>query len=243
MNILKFFRKPYFAIVLSISVLIVSCSQTDSFQEDSSANIIINNLSTQRVVSSNDVSKIYDLEKFASNNNPSPETNLNIYQNWLSQNDTHLNIKNIEEFKNVMNSNSIEENINFAVNSGIYSKGEINALNNLSANILRTDATMSTFGQVIFKFQDDISKLNLSKEKSDFYESYFSALDLLNKTHPETYGYTQKKITKSCAIATAGLVVAFAGLATLEVGSGGLATGIVIAGWLLACASWGDSCN
>ena len=243
MNILKFFRKPYFAIVLSVSVLVTSCSQTDSFQKDNSAIAKITDLSAQRIVSSVDVSKIYELKRFALSNNPSPENNLNIYQNWLSQNDTHLNITNNEEFKKVMTSNSIEENINFAVNSGKYSTGEINALQNLRANISSTDPSMSTFGQVIFKFQDDINKLTLTKEKTDFYESYFSALDLLNKTHPETYGYSQSKMTKSCAIATAALVVAFAALATVEVGSFGLATGLVVAGWLLACAGWGDACG
>ena len=102
MNILKFFRKPYFAIVLSVSVLVTSCSQTDSFQKDNSAIAKITDLSAQRIVSSVDVSKIYELKRFALSNNPSPENNLNIYQNWLSQNDTHLNITNNEEFKKVM---------------------------------------------------------------------------------------------------------------------------------------------
>ncbi len=46
-----------------------------------------------------------------------------------------------------------------------------------------------------------------------------------------------------CGGATVGLVFGFAGLATLEVGSGGLATGIVVGGWLAASSAWGAACG
>jgi hypothetical protein len=46
-----------------------------------------------------------------------------------------------------------------------------------------------------------------------------------------------------CGGATVGLAFGFAGLATLEVGSGGLATGIVVGGWLAASSAWGAACG
>jgi hypothetical protein len=240
MNIIKFFRKPYLAFLLSISVLTTSFSQTGSFNQD---NDTTKNLSKRLITSNNEVSKLYELKAYALKNNPSPENNLTICNNWLKLNGTSIIVKNSEELKQVMNDNSIQDNIKLAINSGNYSSGEIEALNNLNENILSNDKSMQTFGQVIFKFKDDINKLDLSKEKTEFYESYFHAIDLLNTAYPDTYGYSLSKITRACAIATAALVVAFGALATIEVGSFGLATGFAVAGWLLACAAWGDACG
>lgn len=233
MTILKFLRKPYLAAFLSISVLTTSFGQTGNFSKHNPI----------PVSSNDDVSKLYELHDYALKNNPSPENNINIYSNWLKQNGGSITIKDAKALNAVMNTNTIDENINLAIESGNYSSGEIDAFKNLQANIESKDKSMETFGQVIFQFKDDINKLDLSKEKTEFYKSYFSALDLLNTAYPDTYSYAKPKWTKACALATAALVIAFAGLATLEAGSGGLATAIVVGGWLVACAAWGDACG
>lgn len=240
MNIIKFFRKPYFAILSSVVLLFTSCTETGFTTGENlkSASVISNSLTNK--ATQEDVNKLYELKSYALNNKSSPQNNLTIYTNWLNLNGIQLKVSDVNTLKAVMNTNTIQQNINIAINSGKYSRGEITAITKFSNSAKNN--TELTFGDVVNQFKSDINKLNLSSDKLTFYNDYFNSLDNLSEAYPNVYGYS-KKMTKSCAIATAGLVVAFAALATIEVGTLGLGTGIAVAGWLLACASWGDACD
>ncbi|WP_126651804.1 hypothetical protein [Chryseobacterium aureum] len=234
------------ASLLIVLLSFSSCQESDEFQNQQETNIHktnTRNLNAGRVTSSidNDATAINDLVTYALQSNPSQNTNVDIYMNWLKNNGLTMNIANTQEVKDIMYHNTIRQNIDFAINSGQFSKEEIVAINNLYDNIYRDDE--ATFGDVVSKFKNEISVLELSEGRRDFYNKYFLSLDILNQAMPNNYGYTDRKMTKSCALATAGLVLAYGALFTIELGSAGAATPITIAGWLVASASWGDSCK
>ncbi|MFL0093053.1 hypothetical protein, partial [Tenacibaculum maritimum] len=57
------------------------------------------------------------------------------------------------------------------------------------------------------------------------------------------YSGSRSTLFGSCLSASIGLGIAFVGLATLEVGSAGLATGVAAAGFIWASGEWGAACK
>ncbi|QBJ86780.1 hypothetical protein DDI74_11145 [Chryseobacterium gleum] len=234
------------ASLLLVLLTFSSCQESDEIQNQQETNIHKTdkgNLNAGKVTASidEDASAISNLVTYALQSNPSPDTNVDIYMNWLKNNGLEMNITNSEEIRKIMYQNSIRQNMDFAINSGQFSSEEIVAINNLYDNIYREND--ATFGDVISQFKNEISVLKLSDGKRNFYDKYFLSMDILNKAMPNTYGYARRKMTTSCALATAGLVLAYGALFTIELGSAGAATPVTIAGWLVASASWGDSCG
>lgn len=243
MKTINFFRKPILAIAFASTILFISCSQTGTFEDQ---NITNQNLSiVKREVNESDVSKFLELEKYAFSNEAENLDNFTIFKNFLAKNNVSINYIGFADensLKAVM-TNSLQENINIALNSGNFTDREIVEIEKFIANI--TDENSDRiYSDVLKEFETSISNLNLSKDRLAFYDSYFTALKILAKAHPEIYNYsTTVQNANRCSLWDHGsLALAFIGLATLEVGSGGMATGVAVAGWLYASASWGRAC-
>lgn len=243
MNTLRFFRKPHFSLFFSFLILFTACNETE-LSEIQQNSILQNSSLTSREATQYDVDRILELETEGLKNESNPDNNFDTYNKWLSTNNLSIKYLGFSESSDLKKSmtNTLAQNFEDAKNSGNYSVEEITVLDKFYANLTVSTST-KTFADVIAEFKSDVSQLTLSPAKRDFYDAYFTALNILNKVHPEIYIYTEFVAnTNRCILATAGLVVAFGGLATIEVGSFGAATGFAVAGWFLACAAWGREC-
>jgi hypothetical protein len=142
----------------------------------------------------------------------------------------------------VVMDNSYEQNIQLLKNKNLISEQEIKISDNFKNQLINT----SNFNLSISNFETSIKKLPLSTIKLQKYMAIIDGLKVLNTSYPD---YFSNKLQPgdpffgSCASASVGLGIAFVGLATIEVGSFGLATGIAVGGFLWASAEWGAACG
>ncbi|MBU3681704.1 MAG: hypothetical protein FGM16_07175 [Flavobacterium sp.] len=235
MNIIKTIRKPYFSLVFSAAILFTSCSQTDSF----------NSSIIKREITSFDIEKMQQLKIISITNEPNNENNFNSYMSWININNWHINYRgfNDQNSAKVIMSNSLQKNINFAKESGIFSSQEIIIIDNFISKITNSEST-EIFLDVLNNFKSEIDGLNLSKENYAKYDNLFTSLIILNKVNPEVYNYNQSiQNTNRCVGSAIGLALSYAALFTIEVGSFGSATVLTCVGFVWASATFGSGCK
>jgi len=223
---MKFFRKPYFTLFLVSLILLVSCNQydTDNPQrfDDTDLKLVKNQLENFTLISN----KISDIDM-----------NHQI-MNYL-QNQNNVNI----EFSNVLyelNDKTTDEKIEITLQTGVLSQEGLALILNLE-NSFEND----NFDIVVSNFEENILSLNLSNEKFESYNNFVMALKLTNSLDPTLFQSNDDTARGGidCVIATVAFVIAVAALATIEVGSFGTATILVVAGYIAASAAWVRACK
>lgn len=227
MNLIKTLRKPYLSIFLASLVLFVSCSQYDNENiqkfDDASLNIAKS-----------------QLDNFTLTAKKSSDADMNhqIMNYFENQNNVNL------EFSNTLyelNEKTTDKKIEIALQSGILNQEDLTLIQNLENN-LKND----NFSSVISNFEENVLSLNLSNEKFEVYNTFVNALKLTNTIDSSLFrsnDYAAKSFDFDCVLATVAFAAAAVGLATLEVGTGGLATAAVVVGYIAASAAWVKACR
>ncbi|WP_127340645.1 hypothetical protein [Flavobacterium cupreum] len=138
--------------------------------------------------------------------------------------------------------NSYEENIKLLKDLNLISPLEITVIDNFSKQI----NTTHNFEKSINDFSKSILNLPLSITKKQKYINFIDGLRILNQMEPEYFKDSltpEDALFGSCLSASIGVGIAFVGLATIEVGSFGLATGAAVVGFIWASAEWGKACK
>jgi hypothetical protein len=124
-----------------------------------------------------------------------------------------------------LNDNNEDVNFEIAINSGFIKSEDKEMINQLSADIENVG-----FESAISKFQDKINIGNFSELKTGQFNQFILCLQQIN--HDDATIFARNHF--DCGLAILGFACAFIGLATLEVGTGGLATAGVVVGYCAA---------
>lgn len=138
--------------------------------------------------------------------------------------------------------NSYEENIKLLRDLNLISLSEIRVIDKFTKQI----STTHNFEKSINDFSKSILNLTLSITKKQKYINFIDGLRILNQMEPEYFKDSltpEDALFGSCLSASIGVGIAFVGLATIEVGSFGLATGAAVVGFIWASAEWGKACK
>ena len=227
MNIIKISRKPYLSLFLAITVLFTSCNQYD-------------NDSTQKFDDTSLKLAKSQLDNFTLTANKFSDVDMNYQIMNYFQNQNNVNL----EFPNTLyklNEKKTDEKIEIILQTGVLNQEDLTLITNLDNN-LKND----NFDNVISNFEENILNLNLSSDKFKVYSTLVSALKLTNSADSllfQSNDYTAKSLGLDCILATISFIAAAVALALLEVGSGGLATTVVIIGYIAASAAWVRACK
>lgn len=138
--------------------------------------------------------------------------------------------------------NSYQENIKLLKDLNLIDPLEIPIIDNLNKQI----HTTHNFETSINDFSKSILNLPLPIIKKQKYINFIDGLRILNQMEPEYFKDSltpEDALFGSCLSASIGVGIAFVGLATIEVGSFGLATGAAVVGFIWASAEWGKACK
>ena len=227
MNLIKTLRKPYLSIFLASLVLFVSCSQddNDSVQKFDDASLKL-------------AKSQLDNLTFTANIGSDVDMNHQLMDYFQSQNNINI------EFSNALyelNEKTTNEKVEIALETGVLNQEDLTLIVNLENN-LKND----NFDNVIYNFEESILNLNLSNEKFEIYNTFVNALKLTNSTDSSLFqsnDYSAKSLDFDCALATIAFAAAAVGLATLEVGTAGLATAGVVVGYIAASTALVRACK
>ncbi|WP_281633398.1 hypothetical protein [Flavobacterium luteolum] len=137
-----------------------------------------------------------------------------------------------------------EENIEYLKQLNLYSENELAAITAFKDELINT----KNFKTSIFHFENAILLLPMTQKKLQRFYNLIDGLKVINAYDPEFFtkdSYTSKStgFFGSCLSASIGLGAAFVGLATIQVGSFGVSTGVTVAGFIWASAEWGAACK
>ncbi|PJJ07108.1 hypothetical protein CLU83_0253 [Flavobacterium sp. 1] len=127
----------------------------------------------------------------------------------------------------------------------LFTTQELATVSTLKDELLNT----KNFDTSISHFESAILLLPMSSKKLQRFYNFIDGLKVINNYDPDFFKgvtLTSKKnggFFGSCASASIGVGIAFVGLATIEVGSFGAATGVAVAGFIWASAEWGAACG
>lgn len=137
-----------------------------------------------------------------------------------------------------------EENIQYLSNLHLFTAQELATVTTLKNELLNT----KNFNTSIAHFESAILSLPMTNKKLQRFYNFIDGLKAMNAYDPEFFKgatLTSKSngVFGSCLSASIGVGIAFVGLATIEVGSFGAATGVAVAGFIWASAEWGAACR
>jgi len=138
-----------------------------------------------------------------------------------------------------------EQNIQYLNDLQLFSTNELAAVTAFKDELLNT----KDFNTSIFNFENAILLLPMTNKKLQRFYNLIDGLKVMNAYDPEYFkgNYLTSKSTGglfgSCLSASIGVGIAFVGLATIEIGSFGAATGVAVAGFIWASAEWGAACK
>jgi len=137
-----------------------------------------------------------------------------------------------------------EENIEYLSQLHLFSENELAAVTAFKDELINT----KNFKTSISHFENAILLIPMTQKKLQRFYNFIDGLKVMNAYDPEfftTDSYTSKRtgLFGSCLSASIGVGIAFVGLATIEVGSFGAATGVAVAGFIWASAEWGAACK
>ncbi|MEO8239337.1 MAG: hypothetical protein ABI793_04295 [Flavobacterium sp.] len=138
-----------------------------------------------------------------------------------------------------------EENIQYLNNLHLFTAQELAAVDKLKNELLNT----KNFNTSISHFESAILLLPMTNKKLQRFYNFIDGLKSMNNYDPDFFKgltLTSKStggLFGSCLSASIGVGIAFVGLATIEVGSFGAATGVAVAGFIWASAEWGAACR
>jgi hypothetical protein len=137
-----------------------------------------------------------------------------------------------------------EENMQYLKDLHLFSLNELEAVTVFKDELIKT----KNFKTSILHFENAILLLPMTKKKLQRFYNFIDGLKAMNNYDPDFFkGNINSKSTGrvfgTCLSASIGVGIAFAGLATIEVGSFGAATGIAVAGFIWASAEWGAACK
>lgn len=137
-----------------------------------------------------------------------------------------------------------EENMQYMSDLHLFTAQELATVDTLKNELFNT----KDFNTSIAHFENAILLLPLTIKKLQRFYNFIDGLKVMNAYDPDFFKgltLTSKRtggLFGSCLSASIGLGFAFAGLATIEVGSFGIATGACVAGFIWASAEWGAAC-
>lgn len=220
-------RKPFYTIIFSILLLYVSCNQyeSDNIQkfDEKSYKLAKNQLNGYTLID-NKVSGNY--------------MNHEIMEYLQQQNNVNIEFSNkIYE----LNNKTTDEKIELILKTGVFNQVDLELIQSLENRL-----KMNNFDNAISKFEETIINRNFSKEKFETYNTLVNVLKLINSMDASLFQikeYSAKNLNFDCVLATIAFGAACVALATLEVGTGGLATAAVVVGYIAASAAWVRACK
>lgn len=164
------------------------------------------------------------------------------YQDLLA--DKNLSIEIDDRTAQILDQ-SYEENIQYVNDLHLFTINEIAAVTAFKNELENTQ----DFNTSISNFENAILLLPMSNKKLQRFYYFIDGLKAMNVYDPYFFngGSISAKskggLFGSCLSASIGVGIAFVGLATIEVGSFGAATGVAVAGFIWASAEWGAACK
>ncbi|WP_149206297.1 hypothetical protein [Flavobacterium johnsoniae] len=137
-----------------------------------------------------------------------------------------------------------EQNIQYLNDLNLFTSTELATVTIFKDELLNT----KNFDTSITNFENAILSLPMTNKKLQRFYNFIDGLKVMNEYDPDFFkgnSFTSKSngLFGSCLSASIGVGIAFVGLATIEVGSFGLATGVAVAGFIWASAEWGAACK
>lgn len=232
-------KKLLLCIIITISSF--SCTKNDESIDNKSTTSQLHKLSHDEIIAAKNMMLISESPKKTTSSIPieKKEDPLVVYSEVLNAQNMTLQI---DSRLLPIADNTYEQNIDFLKSKNIIGVDEIKIIDDLKNQIEST----SNFEKSIEDFENSILKLPLSNDKKQKYINFIDGLKILNQMEPDLFKDTltaKSSLFGTCKSATIGLGLAFVGLATIEVGSFGLATGVAVAGFIWASAEWGKACK
>lgn len=143
----------------------------------------------------------------------------------------------IPEYIYSLNNLSAEENYLHAMNSGFLEPYDLEKLDKFVLDIKDYD-----FETAIGNLKTAVSNEELTRDKFTKWNMMVQGMELAKDQNPSMFRAGECDWI-DCVIATVAFVAAFIGLVTLEVGTAGLATAVVVIGYIAASAAWVRACG
>lgn len=228
---MKILRNQFIVLFSSLLIFFTSCNQYDSLDADKLDSSAYNTAKVQ-------------LEGYYSVNNQENKSNkevivLNKGLMHYLQEQNNTNYEFSDTFYR-LNNEKVEVNFNHAINSGFLKQSDL-----IKFDVLVSDIENFGFPIAIINFETKINKENLTTVKSMKYDILIQSLNLAyemndNLLRPDSSSGCD---WIDCSLATVGFAAACVCLATLEVGTVGLATAFVVIGYIAASAAWVRTCQ
>lgn len=240
---------PRFIIIIIGFLFSISSCET---KDDSSTNETqsIHRLTDEDIAGVSKAIKAKDTELKVKNSNltskditvASPEEPYIEYQDLLAE--QKLSIEIDSRTAQILDQ-TYEQNIQYLKDLHLFNNQELAAVTAFKDELLNT----RNFNNSISHFESSILLIPMTNKKLQRFYNFIDGLKAMNDYDPNFFkgdGLTSKSnggLFGSCLSASIGVGIGFVGLATIEVGSFGTATGVAVAGFIWASAEWGAACG
>ena len=241
-------KSKFFKLIIPCLFLISSCeTKEDSIGNDTKA---IHRLTDDDITTVSNAIKIKDAQLKAKRINLANK-NLTLgpienpyeeYQELLEVQDLTIQID--DRTAHILDQ-TYEENIQYLSDLHLFTAQELATVTTLKNELLST----KNFNTSITHFESAILLLPMTNKKLQRFYNFIDGLKVMNDYDPDFFrgvNLTAKSnggFFGSCLSATIGVGIAFVGLATINVGSFGAATGFAVVGFVWASAEWGAACR
>jgi hypothetical protein len=239
---IKYTLKPFlFSIIIASIFSASSCDTKDDLSKNNPQSI--HRLTNEDIITVSQILITKSSEQNTSKNLiiAAPEKPYLEYNNMLAA--QNLTIEIDPRTVHILDQ-TYEENVQYMKDLHLFSDSEIAAVTIFKNELLNTN----DFATSIFHFEKAISILPMTNAKSQRFYNFIDGLKAMNAYDPNYFKGTLTAKSNgglfgTCLSASIGVGIAFVGLATIEVGSFGVATGVCVAGFIWASAEWGKACG
>lgn len=164
------------------------------------------------------------------------------YQDLLATQDLRIEIDS--QTSHILDQ-TYEQNVQYLEDLNLFNSNEIAAVTVFKDELISTQ----NFENAILHFENTILSLPMTPKKLQRFYNFIDGLKVINNYDPYYFKGSNAsskntgRLFGSCLSASIGVGIAFVGLATIEVGSFGAATGVAVAGFIWASAEWGAACK
>lgn len=247
---IKHILKPALRSIVIASIFITSgCDNKDESLNDNTQNTI-HRLTDKDIIEVSNALKIKDNEVQSKKNSSTsksfieaaPEEPYLEYEDLVGAQNLRIEIDS--RTAHILDQ-TYEQNIQYLNDLNLFSNEQLAAVTAFKDELLNTQ----NFDASILHFENAILLLPMTSKKLQRFYNFIDGLKAMYSYDPDYFkGNTATAKSNgglfgSCMSASIGVGIAFVGLATIEVGSFGAATGVAVAGFIWASAEWGAACK
>lgn len=139
-----------------------------------------------------------------------------------------------------LNDKTVDEKFDIALRTGVFNESDKKLMLSLTDDLKKND-----FSTSLSNFKKRILEANLSNKKFGLYNIAVNSLMLIHYVKPSLFDLNSTESNSNpidCIIAIIAFICAFIALVTLEVGTAGLATAVVVVGYIAASTAMVRAC-